>query len=518
VFYNNNLLAIDWDKNHVRLLEFSKDRAGAVKIRHAVFESIPADVSVDDAENFGGFLKELIRTSGIRASAAVFMVGRQRSFLHQLTIPASPETEVANLARFQLAQELPFAIEESTVDYVITARNDKQQVIGVLAAAVQTEHIDFLKHLAKTAGVSIRRIGLRSYGNFLAARNCGYLGDGLNLFVDLSLHELEIDILSAEGGILFSRSAGLGEDRAQATSLESDFLDQAFLQLKRTLYAQIYLAGAPDARPKHILVAGSTGWEKDFLDRATAELKMTGQVFQIPAAESQHVTHDAAFVSAYGMACAQARPRYELFDFLFPKKAVDPQAVKARQIRTGIAVAAAVLILAFVFTQAKVSQKADELARLASKNSKLKSELSEFEKFRTQVENIQKWDDSKVNWLDELKFLTEYLPPTDKAYLKHMFVSESPKSGYVAEISIEGQAVSRQVIDQMAQELSDTGRYEVTPGQQVTMSRGDKYSENFKISLKVKKKKSSSAQSSAGAAEVKKKSDNTGKSAIEAES
>lgn len=487
----NNMLAVDWDQNHVRLLEFTKDRKGAMKIHHTVFADIPEETARDKAESLGGFLKEMIRKHGIRSSSVIFMVGREKAFLHQLTIPASPEGEVANLVRFQLAQELPFAIEESVADYVITARNEKGQVIGVLAAAVPSEHIEFLQKTAKAADLTIRRIGLRPYGNFIAAKDGGYLSEGMNLFVDLNQHEMEIDILSAEGGIVFSRSAGLGPETPKTSPVKNAFLEQTFLHLKRTLQSQTYLTASPESRIRKIIVAGSTGWEQDFLNQVVEDMDISGEVFRIPNYEVAGENEGSAYVAVYGMARAQTRKRQELFDFLFPKKAIDPQAVKARQIRLGIVTVALVLLLAFLYTQRLVSKKSEQLTRLIAEKKQLDKELSPFKKFLVQTTAISEWEDRSVNWLDEFNMLNELLPSTEQAYVKHIFVSESPKGKkeYHAMISIEGQAASRQIIDQLSQRLADTGRYEVTPGQQTSGTRDAQFPENFKLELKVFKKK-----------------------------
>ncbi len=484
MLFNNNHIAVDWDKNDIRILNFRKEGSGKVKVLHAVQTEIPSEISTDNADQFGEFLSRTIRSHDISTTSVIFMVGRERAFLHQLAIPASPEGEVANLVRFQLAQELPFAIEESTIDYIVTAHNDAGAVIGVLAAAVQTEYIDFLRHLARSAGLTLKRVGLRSYGNFMAVKTADYLDGGLYLFADLGLSGLEIDILSKEGGLVYSRSAGLSDEKVQATPLKQVFLEQAILQVKRTLHAQAYLAGTPDSRPRSIIVSGCTGWEREFLDAICNELNLSGKVFELP--NNASVENSSAFIAGYGIACAQYRPRQEHFDFLVPKKAIDPQAVRTRQIRLAVAVVAAIMILAAILTHSKVSEKEKELKQLNARSREMDKELVAFRKFVHQTGKVNEWGTRKVNWLDEIKSLTQLLPGTDKMYVKHMFLTESPSGEYRAEITLEGQAKSRQIIDQLAKTLSDTGRYEVVPGPQITL-QGDDYSENFKLNLKVSK-------------------------------
>jgi Tfp pilus assembly PilM family ATPase len=494
LLFNSSHTAIDWDRNHVRILHFAKDGPGRIKVLRAVQADIPSDVAMDNAEQMGGFIQKTLRDNSITSSSIVLMVGRERAFLHQLTIPASPDAEVANLVRFQLAQELPFAIEESTVDYIVTARNDAGLVIGVLAAAVQTEYIDFLRRLARAGGLSLKRVGLRSYGHYLAVKTAGSLDDGLYLFSDLGLAGMEIDIFSKEGGLVYSRSTGLGDEDVNATPLKQAFLEQAVLHVKRTLHAQTYLAGTPEARPHRIIVSGCTGWESEFLSLICSDLGLEGKVFELP--DGKAMENSSAFTAVYGIACAQFRPRQEHIDFLFPKKAIDPQAIKTRQIRLAVAAVAAILILAGLLTHSSVAEKERQLKDLRVQKKALDKELGVLKKFDIQVQKISEWGNRKVNWLEEMKALTQLLPTTDKMYLKNLFLVESTNPEYQADITLEGQAKSRQIIDQMAKKLADTGRYEVIPGPQITLAN-DEYSENFKFSLKVNRLEAESGSNAA---------------------
>jgi len=473
------MLAIDWDKNYIRLLAFCKERTGAgtVKVLHAVTEQIGPDLALEDAAQFGAFVKELLLKHNIRAAGVVYTVGMDRAFIHQLDIPASPEDQVANLVRFQLAQELPFAIEESVVDYIITKRNDNGKVTGLMAAAVKTEYTDFLRHVSRAAGLTIRRIGLRPYTNFLAAREGNFLDAMVTLFINLNQHELEIELFSPTGQVLFSRSIGLGEGRKEPALVKETFLQQAILQIKRTLQAQNYLTGAQTNRPQQILIAGSTGWEKEFAPLAASQLALPVKIFELPGSGDDGI----AFSIALGSACGMFRPRQEQFDFLFPKRAVDPQAVRARYIRLGVAALAALMLLGFLYTRSLVTERKDEYNGLVDRSNKLDKELSTFKKFSIQVNQIQSWSDKKVNWLDQLRNLTDLLPPANMVYLKRISLAEGRDKDMMVNITIDGLAKSRPIIEQIEGDLVDKGKYKVAPGPKSTVS--GPYPESFKINL-----------------------------------
>jgi len=492
LLFNRNLIGVDWDQNQIRILQFISERSGKVKVVRSVSKTLEPDVVVEDADKFGPFLRTVLQEHGIKASGVVFAVGRERAFLHQLTIPASPEDQVANLVRFQLAQELPFAIEESVVDYVVTNRNDEGKVTGVLAAAVRTEYVDFLKHAAQKAKLSVSRIGLKPYANFLAVRASGCCSEKNTLFVDLSLKSMEIDVFSSSDGVLFSRSVGIEEQPEKTTPLKESFLDQGILQLKRTLHAQAYMTGAPSGQPQELVISGSSGWETEFSELAGKQLSLPSQVLKLDNVGGI----EPAMVAMYGLACAQGHSRSEQIDFLSPKKAVDPQAVRMRYIQLGVAAFALIMILGFLYSNHKVAEKEQLYQARLAENKKLKEQVSKFKTFARQANGVESWMDRKVNWLDQLQQLTDLLPTTDKAYLNSIFMAEGQKGKDVlADISIEGQARNRQTIDQIAQTLVEKGNFKVTPGSTVTLS--GEYPDNFKMTLVANRSKAGGKSNSA---------------------
>jgi len=473
---NNSVIAVDRDRDRIRVLHFVKERSGGVRVLKAVSETITEALLAEDAETVGTHLKTFLQKHDIRASMLVFAMGRERSFLHALTIPASPEDQVANLVRFQLAQELPFAIEESVVDYIVTARNEEGKVTGVLAAAVRREHVDFLQHVAKTAGLKLAGVGLKPYANLMAVRDRKDGQDKVVLFMDLGRRDLEIDVFSPTEGIAFSRSVGL--DEASGTSpLKDLFLEQGILQLKRTLHAQAYLAGSPKGSPQEILISGSTGWEDEFAELAGKQLSLPTHVFR-PAEAGEHA---CTMVGVYGLACGLVRPRQEQFNFLRPKRAVDPQAVRMRYIQFGVAAFALLMIIGFLYSNHLVAEREEIYKAKAAENVKLKEKVGKFKNFANQANGVQAWLDRKVNWLDQLQNLTELLPTTDKAYVGHVFLAEGKGSGVLADISLEGMAKSRQVIDEIAKTLVEKGKLKVVPGQVFPVS--GEYSSSFKFTV-----------------------------------
>jgi len=469
---HRTFLAVDYDRRQVRLVEFSVQRSGTVRIIRQVNAPIGQDVSVTDPDGFGRFLAELIDRQGIKARRAIFAVGRDSAMLHHLDVPATPEDELADLVRFRVSQELPFAIEEAVADYVITSRDQKGCVTSVLAGVVRHEHLDYLRRVGKAASLRIKRIDLRPYANFIACRSAGMLAEGPALFIELGADAVEIAAFS-ETASLFSRTAGL------AAEGDKGVIDNALLQVQRTLPA--YNAGPRYTELTQVIVSGDTGVEDVFLERVAEQLKLDGRKF---SARSSHSTDgDCTCSACYGLAAGQCCEKTDRFDFLDPQRAVDPAARRTRTIQLVAAGLIVLLIAGIVGSNRLQSARQAELRQLKRSNSRLKKELDQFDRFRRQVEGVTEWRRKKMNWLKELAELTDRLPDTEDAYLTRIVLAEKTKGDNLAGIDINGRAKSVEIITRLLDQINTDARYELIPGPQTDADTSKEYAKSFKFKL-----------------------------------
>ncbi len=469
----NSYISVDWDTHRLRVVEFSVGRGAAKSVLKFFSHEIPSDIDVDNPEAFGSFLKMVLDDNNIRSNRVIFCIGCDRAFLHHLDIPASVDDQVANLVRFQLAQELPFSIEESSADYIVTGRDDDGQVVSVLSAAVRSTTIDSLHHIARAAGLKLESITLRPYANYLALREANLLSDVAVLLVTLSLSQLEIDVLSVDRGVISSRSVGLHES-------EGNFSEQAILHLQRTI--RVYQEDVSLGSIGKVLVAGSTGFEEEFAKSVSTDLGFDSEVFTSDAT-------DCSFVSCLGTTEEKTLSDSDRFDFLHPKRSVDLQTIRARKIRLAVAAVAMVLIVGFVYSRGVLAHRQAEYAHLQSIDKKKSKELRNFKRFNSQYEAISDWNLRNVNWLEQMKSLTEILPPTDEAYFKSAVFTESRKAGVIAQIAIDGQARSGKIVDDILRKLESSGHFsEVKPGKIIPREKSLRYPESFKVNLSIGKK------------------------------
>lgn len=480
VLLSRTIVSVHYDVSEIRLLEFRRDRSGSVKIRGKFSERIPADLAVSDAESFGGYLSDLLKRSGMKSRWISFAVSRESALLHHLAVPPTPEEELANLVRFRISQELPFAIEESVVDYVITSRDDASLATGVLACAVKLEQIDHLRHAARFAGLRIRRIGLAPYAHLLACDAAGHLAGGVTLFVNLSGDAIEFDVFNRAGEILFSRSVGVPADTSGA-----ELLDEALLQLQRTMPA--YNAEERSEALAQVVVDGDTGEEDEFARKAGEQLQIPGRRFALPGSTDQG--GDPGFSTCYGLAAGQFRRRGDQFDFLFPKRSIDPAARRAKRIQLAVGAVALLMIVSIGYSKIAEGNKQRERAAIKADLDDVKARLKDLNKFRAQVKGLQRWRDQRTNWLDQLNTLTELMPETKDAYLTSIKFIEIHKKQkkqekVFPEIKIGGRARSAKTVDEITAKLKKEGRYDVGTGPVRRSGRVEEYPWEFSMPLR----------------------------------
>ncbi len=469
---SRKLVAIDYDADHVRALEFSGIRGGPVKVFGARVEAVPKDVDVSDADVFGRFLSAMLERGGIKSRSTVFCVSRSDAIIHSVPVPSVPDDELANLVRFRLSQELPFAIEESVVDFVVTSRDKADLATSVDAVAVKLECLDRLRHIARVAGLQIRRIGLRPLANYRACRRAGYLKRGPALFVYVGGGAVEFDVFSEENGLLFSRSAGIGGEING-----EDIIEEAMLQLQRTMPA--YTAIARSEKIATVIVAGDSGFEDELLGRIKEELGVDGRVFELDCPGVGEKGHGLS--ACHGLAAGAYCPQREEINFVAPKRAVDPVAKRARRIQVGTLIAIAVVIVGlFISSRVRAASELRE-TELATTNKALSKQLKVLKGFEDQLIEIRKWRDGKVNWLAEINALTGSVLDTKDAYIVSAMLVE--KDDNTLKINITGKAKSGEAVDVLYDSLRSGGRYHVDRGAVSPTKKAD-YQVSFKFELK----------------------------------
>jgi len=157
-FGKKKILAVDWDKNDLRMALVRAQGEGAELLK-AVSVPIPPELSQDDAETFGAFLREAMRQSRISAKSTIMSVPRDQVVLNALHLPPTPDEELAALVQFQIVKELPFSAEQATIDFAVSSERDPASSCTALVAAIRNDDLTFLPGCRPRGGSVSRSAG-----------------------------------------------------------------------------------------------------------------------------------------------------------------------------------------------------------------------------------------------------------------------------------------------------------------------------------------------------------------------
>lgn len=417
------VLCVDWDRRAVRLV-VAKVGGGAIALEDAHSHRVPDDVDVEDPQQIGPLLSELIKLHKWRHQRVIVDVAREKAVINRLAVPPTPQDELAAAVQFQAMRELPFPAEQAAIDFVVTQRNDDGLVTEVLIAAVRKEALQSLQAACAAAGLTPVRIGLRPYANVISLHHLPNLGDEPVMLVDVGPTMTEIDIVH-DRSLLFSRAVNValppptpapaddadGADAAASLSAAAErqaAVRDLEVELTRTL--QSYRATAVEATVGRVIVAGGSGYEEELRSRIADRHGLPAELFDPSQALGLSPEEGAqlrSFSAALGLAWGLSREGLLEIDFLNPKRPVSRSETFKRQVTTaGIAAAAVVLVVVGVLVWDH-SRKQAQVDALNTTFAELTKQEKDRVLIQTQVERVNEALEVEPVWLDHLLNLTE---------------------------------------------------------------------------------------------------------------
>ena len=134
------------------------------------------------------------------------------------------------------------------------------------------------------------------------------------------------------------------------------------------------------------------------------------------------------FAPLLGALIAEIEQSGHAIDFLHPRHPPPPPNRRRRLIMA--AVGAGVLAMAYlVYARIDQAWLADETVRLEAESKRLDIAVANADKVRTKSEDIGKWADNQVVWLDHLLALSEGFPESRSAVLRQLTISPTAAGG-----------------------------------------------------------------------------------------
>ena len=260
-------LILDIGTSAIRLCELSQTKSGyqLVKFYQKEYNSDP---NLDEDERNGlrsKALADILKESKVRTKKTIFGVPGQSVFTRSRTLPPVPEYKVAQIVRYEIQQQIPFALDQIAMDYQVL---EKTEAGGyeVMMAAIKVDVVD--KHLValQEAKRSIEVVDVSPLAAYNWLKHTGEFGDQGECVALIDIGATTTDIVvERENQFRFTRPLNVGGNditKAIAAEFGMNFIDAERVKRQR--------GSAPTGDPK---VDGKGGEViGNILDRLVGEI------------------------------------------------------------------------------------------------------------------------------------------------------------------------------------------------------------------------------------------------------
>ena len=495
------ILALEWNENEARVAAASLRGSQAV-FEHAFTVSLSADSPDEKPVDVGKRIAAALAERGLGRLDALVAIGRTNIELRQISVPPAPPEELPDLVRFQAMRDFNALEDDWPLDYIPLGSDEKTQ--NVLAAVINPEQVEGIREICRTAGVSPQRMILRPSAAASLFCRSKVLDDGASLTLDDggSRVRLLINLLANEADLTVLTGPLVSFTRC--VRLTSDPLDRPesprglVSELRRTIVAAHNQLG--DLRIESLVLVG-TGSQHEALARGIQQdLSLPTELFD-PFGELNLggalrrglPDRSDRFAPLLGMLRDELEERPHTIDFLHPRRRPAPASRRNTYVLGGVAAGLLFLmVIGWGWMQRRGLEH--EVARLKAELNRptelsKKMGLSNTEPLDSLVKRsidlqravaaIEVWESADVNWLEELRWLSDQFPDAEEAMISTL----SAKSGLASgSLKFDGRAADSEAIAKMEGDLRDA-RHRLQAGKKGEDPANSRYPEQFSNSV-----------------------------------
>ena len=442
------LIALEWDAREARIA-IARTRGPEITLDQAFsIPLIPRDPGQTFADmKIGERIAEELAALKVGRGETLVAVGRASIELRQLSVPAVPDEELPDVIRFQALRQFTTIGEDWPLDFV-PLENGESENVNVLAAAISPEMVDQIRETCQAGDLTPKRLILRPFAaaSLLDRHDRG--AQPPRLMVDLLADEADLTVLIGHQ-VALMRTVRLtaGEDGAQAKALLGE--------IRRTIAsAQNQLSGH---RIEKVILCGAGADQVTLKEVLESQLSYDVEVFDpfdgIHLGSDLQVRlpeHTGRFAPLLGILRDEAAGAAHAIDFLHPREKPQPVGQGRRGVLIGSLVAVAALA-AVVLIWMQLAGMDDEIDQLTTESNQLKEKVELAEKHRTDLVAVDEFLASDIGWLDELRELSDRLPPSEDVIVTVLNMGTRPPAG--GQILLDGLVRESQLVRDLQQSM-----------------------------------------------------------------
>ncbi|MEM9644229.1 MAG: hypothetical protein AAF989_04475 [Planctomycetota bacterium] len=424
-------IALDWDDNELRLVA-ANCSGSSIKVTDAAVIEL-GDRSIHEV------LRAEVDSRGWAKADALIAIGRGKAELREMQLPAVPDGELPDMVRFQALRSFASAGESSTVDFLVTRRDEDG--VEMIVAAIGPTMLSQVQEVCDSVGLTAARVSLRplcSAALYLTRQNAK--ADDEVVLIDLLRDDAEI-IIARGDTVVFVRTVRLpNESAARAKALAGE--------LKRSL-----LACGSDSNNRRVILWGLASAHQDDLEqlqKATGSPAETLDPFALVDVGRKTAadlpTHTGRLAPLVGLLASDESHADRLVDFLQPRQRPEPKKNHAKLAALiGVPIAATLLLGYSIYSQFASMDRQIEALKMA--NEELKPSIDFADESLANVAQVDKFLDGDVNWLAELQRLASNMPDAKDLIVKEIRARTNQRDGG-GSLVISGGVTDSPVIEQ----------------------------------------------------------------------
>lgn len=341
--------------------------------------------------------------------------------LHQcLELPPTEARELHDVIKLQIESNLFLNQDDVRFDYA--AQGDDETRTNALVGISNAQQIQPYREIANDSGIQIAGLGSKALSTVSFLRTYHpELCDGQHLVV--SVNEYVIDCIAVDGSTVIGVHS---RDFADFSSDEKSVLVQQetarFFDAMRNRHA--------DFLPCRILsLLDDESSMSNLTARFDLENPIEVQAVTCMSAFAQKTTpknieaiekFPAEFAALAGLLINASEPRQKQINLIHPKRSTKKSMLPIGMSVTAAVLCVVVLIVGFQYLQSRKEKLNQQIAVLNTELRNLESENRKQDSYIQKATFVNGWKQRRVNWLEELSELQDYLPDRNRAYLRQL--------------------------------------------------------------------------------------------------
>jgi Tfp pilus assembly PilM family ATPase len=420
----SHLLAVDWDQHETRYVLAS---VSGEKLRVQALAAVPLVDVVEGGEaphpDVGNSLRAALAEKKVGRPQALVGVDRSGIELLHLTLPPAQDAELPDMVANQVMRDAAQVNEHWVIDFLPLSESPHSSR-PVVATAMSPDQFQRILSTCDVAGLKPSRLLFRPLATASLVNRLASPPERVCLIVDRLTDEVDL-IVVVEGKPVLLRTVRLpnvvNEDKA---------LQRLLAEINRT--AAVAMQNETDGGPvERVYLLGSSDKRNRLGDRITNQLFLPVTVVDpfdgTEISEELWPTSPGRFAPLVGMLLDEVHQGHAV-DFLHPRKRPEPPNYRR------LVVGAAALVLTIIlgvgyFIWSGLAALDGEIEQLAQRKSEQDKLLKEAVAQKRVVDAIGAWQAGDVNWLDELRDLSQRLPPSHDMIVLRMTMSPMRNAG-----------------------------------------------------------------------------------------